>query len=191
VSEITNRRGRARWSGSDESPMSSFTTLLKTCRRDRVLSTSNIRGQEPGAINPHAPRGHSPRKEGGECPARLSLAPLERDALHLQALVQLGGIGDMRSAIVDQEPERAKRLACEFTEDRRLLRALDGEAVDGRIQLALPLAELRGTLTRLHDGALAQLAGEHPDGEAGRERSILAAAVCDQLVWECDRALGR
>jgi hypothetical protein len=183
------------WRHRDErwpAVVSVLTTLLKTCRRDRVsLSPLDTRGQEPGVINPHAPWGHSPRGEGGECPARLSVAPHERDALHLEALVQLGGIADMRSAIVDQEPERAQRIACEFMEDRRLSQALEGDAVKGGIELGLPLAELQGTLTRLRDGALSQLAGEHPEGDRGRERSILALAVCDQLIWECDGLLSR
>jgi len=97
----------------------------------------------------------------------------------------------MRAAIVNQESERAEQIACRFTEDRRLLQALDGEAGEERVELALPVAELRRTLARLRDGAIAQLAGEHPEGERGRERSILAVAVCDQLVWECDGALSR
>ena len=55
--------------------------LSQTCRRDRV-SPLDARGQEPGTP---VPWGHSPRREGGECPARLSVAPHERDALRLQA----------------------------------------------------------------------------------------------------------
>lgn len=149
-----------------------------------------VRAQEPSAHSggPAAPKGHPSRREGDECPARLSVTTRERDALYFQGLRQLPGFQSFKAAIDDKDEQRVERLACQFTEDQRFLGALDWGNDSERIELPLSPEELRRTLVRLRDGATKRLVAGISEAQS-REIAAMAALTSDRLIEACDRLL--
>ena len=100
----------------------------------------------------------------------------ERDALHEHIAECLLGVGELRSAIQDEDFETAERLGTSFGDDLRLIEDLGwgcppaGEAV----KLTMPPEQLHRVFTRLRS--------EVEDRSGADKRSRLITEACERVL---------
>lgn len=115
----------------------------------------------------------------------------QREALYVQVLDHLSGIGDLWLAIDAGEYEKADRLGHAFADDLRLLledlgwpNRVDPPA-DGRVELTMSPEDLRRVVGRLRDEAAEMFANTLPRSDGEREvlnRTGLAVQACGSVL---------
>jgi hypothetical protein len=115
----------------------------------------------------------------------------QREALYVQVLDHLSGIGDLWLVIEAGEHEKADRLGHAFADDLRLL--LDdlgwpGRSdlpADGSVELTVPPEDLRRVVGWLRDEAAEMFANTLPRSDGEREllnRTGLAVQACGSVL---------
>lgn len=121
----------------------------------------------------------------------VKISAEQREALYIQVLDHLSGIGDLWLAIDAGEYERADRLGRAFGDDLRLLLDdlgwpdRDGPPAGEFIELTMPPDRLRRVVGRLRDEAAEMFANTLPRSEGEREllnRTGLAVAACGSVL---------
>jgi hypothetical protein len=127
--------------------------------------------------------------KGGTVPVTITAE--QREALYVQVLDHLSGIGDLWLAIDAGDYKVADSLGHAFVDDLRLLlddlgwpgrSALSG---DGSVALAMPAEDLRRVIERLREEAAEMFADALPRSDEDRElllRTGLAVEVCGQVL---------
>jgi hypothetical protein len=115
----------------------------------------------------------------------------ERDALHGQVLNHLSGIGDLWSAVQDEDFETAERLGREFADELRLIEDLGWDCAPAAevIELTMPPDELHRMFTRLHSDIEDPQGDEERDGAETedevrefRSRAKRVTEVCERML---------
>lgn len=119
--------------------------------------------------------------------ARITISAAHRDALYEHILGRLSGIGDVWLAISRGDPDTAKRLAREYSDDLRLL--LDdlgwGDGLGRSIELTTPPDVLRRIFSRLREIAASQRVSEQAEWaelQAFVELYELVAEACQTVL---------
>jgi len=126
----------------------------------------------------------------------ITITARQREALYVQVLDHLSGIGDLWLAIDAGDYEHADVLGHAFVDDLRLLLDdlgwPDQEELppDAKVELTLPPGDLRRVIERLRDEATELFADTilFPADEKGiLRRTALAAEACGRVLLALDR----
>jgi hypothetical protein len=100
----------------------------------------------------------------------------ERDALHEHITECLHGVGELRSAIQDEDFETAERLGSSLGDDLRLMEDLGWGCPPGggSVELTMPPEQLHRVFTRLRS--------EVEDRSGVDERSRLITEACERVL---------
>jgi hypothetical protein len=129
----------------------------------------------------------------------ITISAAQREALYVQVLDHLSGLGDLWLAIEGEDYPRADALGHAFADDLRLL--LDDLGwpdrkelpPGGRVELTMPPEDLRRVIERLRDEATELFADTIlvPADEKGvLRRTALAADACGRVLLALDREAG-
>jgi hypothetical protein len=113
----------------------------------------------------------------------VRITAAERDALYDQVFARLSGIDGIWLAVQHEDWAEADRLACEYTDDLRLV--LDdlgwGDGSDEDLDLSTPPDVLRRVLTRMQERAEEEERAEGMRREEQRQRLMEA---CRRVLAE-------
>jgi hypothetical protein len=123
----------------------------------------------------------------------ISLEPEQRDTLFSQVSVDLGLIDDLQAAMSRGDEEECYRLGRRVSEALRLV--VEGgvgwkERTAEATVLKLPDAEIRRTVTRMHQDARAGIEYKRPDHEESQAEwdELMATKAACQAVLDQARA---
>lgn len=129
----------------------------------------------------------------------VTITARQREALYIQVLDHLSGIGDLRLAIDAGDYEEANALGRAFADDLRLLLDDPGwpdqleHPPDGLVELTMLPDDLRRVIERLREEATELFVATLPRSDDEREvlrRTGLAVAACGRVLGAIDRAAG-
>jgi hypothetical protein len=129
----------------------------------------------------------------------VTITARQREALYIQVLDHLGGIGDLPLAIDAGNYIEADALGRAFADDLRLL--LDDlgwpdrseHPPDGLVELTMPPDDLRRVIERLREEATELFVATLPRSDDEREvlrRTGLAVEACARVLGAIDREVG-
>ena len=123
----------------------------------------------------------------------IRITAAQREALYVQVLDHLSGIGDLWLAVDAGEYEKADSLGHAFADDLRLLLEDLGwpdradRPADGSVELTMEPEDLRRVIGRLRDEAAVLYADTLPRSGDDKEvlrRTELAAEACGRVLCE-------